>query len=110
MNITAICRRAQRRAANDHWQRGTIELAQAELAEHKEFGGQGNAVDFWRERLATRWDYGSLPWQAVQVEGVRLYSRNKWGDIGEVELTYSRHGYRAIYGFNANGDLSLYAD
>lgn len=30
--------------------------------------------------------------------------------VGTIELTYSREGYRAIYGFTADGDLVLYAD
>jgi hypothetical protein len=31
-------------------------------------------------------------------------------DIGEIDVQYSPNGYRAIYGFTADGHLSLYMD
>lgn len=31
-------------------------------------------------------------------------------DIGTIELTYHTRGYRAIYGFTADGVFNLYAD
>lgn len=31
-------------------------------------------------------------------------------DIGEIDVCYSHRGYRAIYGFTADGMLSLYMD
>jgi hypothetical protein len=37
---------------------------------------------------------------------VRFSEVNEWGHNGEVEVTYSDRGYRAIYGFHAGEVIS----
>lgn len=56
---------------------------------------------------------GMLKPQEMPVERVELFDRVYSGtpdDVGTIELTYHRRGYRALYGFTADGRVSLYAD
>lgn len=87
--------RAQRQCSRDHQLRRRA----------------GEFVWRWRE-YETR-DFTPLAWWDIRIESLTYFDRTYSGtpdDIGEIELTYDREGHRAIYGFTAEGILSIYAD
>lgn len=50
---------------------------------------------------------------AITVDEVRMFPghlANRWGDVGEIEVTYNTAGHRAIYGFNAIARIQIYMD
>lgn len=84
-DLPRLHKRAQRRAARDHC---------------NPFKGIYDSVT-------------PMPASQCVVVSVRFFDApypNTPLDIGEVEVTYAREGYRAIYGFDNNFNLTLYAD
>lgn len=51
-----------------------------------------------------------LPVEQCRIERCEMFGRTYGDDIGEIEVTYSAEGFRAIYGFTADLRLTLYAD
>jgi len=75
-------------------------------AERAEYASNDTSSDaFYYDHTETNMDI------ELVVEDVRIFPKvNRWGDIGEMEVTYSSRGYRASYGFTVLGRVSCYAN
>lgn len=51
-----------------------------------------------------------VPRQDLVIVETRTFPKNRWNDIGTIEVIYNTAGHHAIYGFNALARVNCYAD